>query len=171
MEKFRAKLPSFSMMTRWEKLLLVVCLALVVALIVVVCVSANIRVNMHREYTGVRNSLGESLRSDMSMMIQTFNMTTVPNAPLRDSVIPQMKNYFIAASTLNDALTQCFGPQYRVMTDADISAISNAFNAYESALRSDGPTDLAQADMLACMNRLSELLNARFSGGTLRAAR
>ena len=49
--------------------------------------------------------------------------------------------------------------------------IATAFSAYESAFRNEAPTDLAQADMLACMTRIRELLVARYSQGVLRAAR
>ena len=171
MEKFKASLPDFSEMSRREKLLLGACLALVVALIVVLCISANMRVNMQRNYTTVRSDLGESLYSNLYMLIQTFDMTTVPNADLRNAVIPQMKNYFIASTTLNEALTKSFGARYRLLTDADISSINTAFSAYESAFRNEAPTDLAQADMLACMTRIRELLVARYSQGVLRAAR
>jgi len=171
MEKMRARLPEFSELSGREKALLAICLALVIALIATICISINIRVNMQREYTSVRRSLGEQLYTNMSMLIQTFDMTTVPNADLKNAVIPQMKSYFVAATTVNEALSQSFGPRYRLLTDADISAVNTAFGAYESAFRSESPTDLAQADMLACMTRMSDLLTSRYSGGELRAAR
>ena len=171
MEKVRASLPEFSELSRQERILMGVCLALVIALIVVTCISINIRVNMQHEYTAIRSNLGESLYSNLYMLIQTFDMTTVPNADLRNSVLPQMKNYFIASTTLNEALTKSFGQRYRLLTDADISAINTAFSAYESALRNEAPTDLAQADMLSCMTRVRELLTSRYNEGVLRAAR
>ena len=171
MEKLRTKLPDLSQLNHREKALLCVIAGLIVALIVVTCISINIRVNMQSEYTAVRDRLGEALYSNLYMLTQTFDMTAVPNADIKNSIIPQMKNYFIASTTLNEALTKSFGARYRLLTDADISSINTAFSAYESAFRNEAPTDLAQADMLACMTRIRELLVARYSQGVLRAAR
>ena len=171
MEKIRAGLPRFSELSRRERVLLAVCAVLVAALIASVCISVNMRVNMQREYAAVRQELGKLLYSDLYMLIQTFNMTTVPNADVRNVIIPEMRRYFVASDALNEAITNAFGQRYRLLTDADVSAINAAFNAYESAFRSESPTDLAQADMLACMNRVRELLASRYSGDVLRAAR
>ena len=171
MEKIKAKLPELGQMSHREKALLCVVAGLVVALIVVTCISINIRLNMQREYTEVRNRLGESLYSNLYMLTQTFDMTTVPNADVRNSIIPQMKNYFIAATTMNEALYNIFGQRFQVLTDSDISALRTTFSSYDSAFRSDAPTDLAQADMQSCMDRVRDLLNSRFSEGVLRAGR
>lgn len=171
MEKIRAKLPDLSQLSQRERALLCVVIGLVVALIVVTCISINIRVNMQREYTQVRDRLGESLYSSLYMLTQTFDMTAVPNADVKNSIIPQMKNYFIASTTLNDALVNNFGQRYQVLTDADVSTLRTAFNSYEAAFRSDSPTDLAQADMQGCMERVRELLNSRYSEGLLKAGR
>ena len=46
-----------------------------------------------------------------------------------------------------------------------------AFTAYETAYRNNAPTDLAQSNMRACMDRIKELLNTRYSQGVLRAGR
>ena len=171
MEKIKAKLPELAALNQREKALLCVIAGLVVALIVVTCISINIRLNMQQEYTEVRDKLGESLYSHLYMLTQTFDMTAVPNADVRNSIIPQMKNYFIAATTLNEQLANSFGPRYQVLTDSDISTIRTTFNAYDAAFRSDAPTDLAQADMQACIQRVRELLNSRYNEGILKAGR
>ena len=171
MEKIKAALPNFSEMTHREKTLLIVGGALLLALLAVTCISINIRVNMQHEYTSVRSRIGESLYSNLYMLTQTFDMTTVPNADVKNSVLPQMKNYFVAATTLNEALVNSFGQRYQVLTDADISTLRSTFSAYDAAFRSDAPTDLVQADMKTCMDRIRELLNSRFSEGILRAGR
>ena len=145
--------------------------ALVVALIIITCISINIRVNMQREYTTVRSQIGETLYSDLYMLTQTFDMTSVPNADIKNAVIPQMKNYFIAATALNEQLNNIYGQRYQVLTDSDVSTLRAAFNAYDAAFRSDAPTDLVQADMQLCMERIKELLAARYSEGILRAMR
>ena len=171
MEKIRAKLPELSALSHREQALLCVIGGLVVALVVVTCISINIRVNMQIEYTDVRDGLGSSLYSNLYMMTQTFDMTSVPNADIKNSIIPQMKNYFIAATTLNEQLTNSFGRRYQVLTDSDVSTLRTTFNAYDAAFRSDAPTDLAQADMAACMQRVRELLNTRYNEGILRGSR
>ena len=171
MEKIRARLPELSELNHREKALLCVIAGLLVAIIVVTCISINIRVNMQQEYTEVRDSMGEALYSNLYMLTQTFDMTAVPNADVKNSVIPQMRNYFTAATTLNEQLVNNFGAHYQVLSDADISNIRTSFNAYDAAFRSDAPTDLAQADMATCMQTVRDLLNSRYSEGRLRATR
>ena len=171
MEKAKATLPSFSELNVREKVLLIVCAVLLIALIAACCISINMRVNMQREYAKIRNAIGDSLYSNLYMLTQTFDMTSVPNADIQNSVMPQMRNYFVSSTTLNELLSKCYGQRYKLLTDADVSSINTAFSAYEAALRSGGPTDLAQADMQAGMSMVRELLNTRFSEGALRAAR
>ena len=171
MEKIKAHMPVFSELNRREKGLICIAGALIVALIAVTCISINIRVNMQNDYAAVRTRAAEALYSNLNMLTQTFDMTSVPNADIRNAVIPQMKNYFIASTTLNESLVNNFGSRYQVLTDADVSTIRTTFNAYDAAFRSDAPTDLAQADMATCIQRVRDLLNSRYSEGTLRASR
>ena len=171
MEKIKARLPEFSELTRLEKGLMCVIAALVVAVIVITCISINIRVNMQREYDAVQTRMSEALYSNLNMLTQTFDMTSVPNADVKNSVLPQMKNYFIAAVSLNELMVNAYGPRYQLLTESDISALRIAFNSYDAAFRSDAPTDLAQADMQSCMDRVRSLLSSRFSDGNLRTAR
>ena len=171
MEKIRAHMPALSELNLREKALLSVCAALLAAILIITCISINIRSNMQREYSNVRNQLGSALYSDMYMLTQTFDMTSVPNADVKNAVLPQMKNYFIAATTLNEQITNIFGQRYQVLSEADISTLRATFSAYDAAFRSDAPTDLVQADMQLCMDRVKELLNARYSEGILRASR
>lgn len=171
MEKIKARLPEFSDLTRLEKGLLGVIAALLVAVIVITCISINIRVNMQRDNDAVRARVSEALYSNLNMLTQTFDMTSVPNADVKNSIIPQMKNYFVAATTLNELMGNCFGSRYMVLNDADVSALRTAFSSYDAAFRSDAPTDLAQADMQACITRVRSLLTSRFNDGYLRAAR
>ena len=171
MDKIRAQLSKFPELNRLEKGLLCAIAALLVAVIVITCISINIRVNMQEEYEAVRARMANSLYSNLNMLTQTFDMTSVPNADIKNSVIPQMKNYFIASTTLNELMVNTYGPRYQVLTDADISALRTAFGSYDAAFRSDAPSDLAQADMQACMNRVRDLLSSRFTDGNLRISR
>lgn len=171
MEKLRAIIPDFSLFSWRERVLLAIAAALLVALIAVSCIAVSARVNMQREYAAVRNGIGESLYSDLYILTQTFDMTGVPNADVQNAILPQMRNYFAAATALNEALEKAYGQRYRLLTNADVSAINAAFKSYDSAFQSGASTDLAQADMQNCMNRVKELLSSRYSEGVLRAAR
>ena len=171
MEKIKAHMPVFSELNRREKGLICIAGALIVALIAVTCISINIRVNMQNDYATVRTRAAEALYSNLNMLTQTFDMTSVPNADVKNAVIPQMKNYFIAATTLNEFITNAYGQRYQVLTEADISTLRTAFSSCDAAFRSEGPTDLALADLGACMNRVRDLLNSRFTDGNLKAGR
>ena len=171
MQKNKAGIPAFSELSTREKVLLCACAVLLVVLIASICISINMRVNMQRDYASVRGKLGESLYSNLAMLAQTFDMTSVPNADIRNVILPQMRNYFAASTTLNDALAKCYGQRYRLLTEADVSSINTAFNAYEAAFRSESSTDLARADMQTCMTRVRELLSSRFNEGVLKAGR
>lgn len=171
MEKLKAQLPTFSALNHREKGMLCVIAALLIAVIAITCISINIRVNMQNEYAALRKKISEALYSNMNMLTQTFDMTAVPNADVKNAILPQMKNYFAASVALNELIANAFGPRYQVLSDGDISALRTAFGSYDAAFRSDAPSDLAQADMQSCMNRVRELLNSRFSDGSLKAAR
>ena len=129
------------------------------------------RANIQRDYTAARDQAGEALYSNLYMLMQTFDMTSVPNADVQNAVLPQMREYFTASVTLNSLLGQTYGPKYSVLTDSDVNDITNAFAAYDTAYRSGASADLAQSNMRLCMDRVRELLDSRYSGGTLRPAR
>ena len=171
MQKIKASLPAFSEMSRRERGLAITCIVLVAALLFMACITVNMRVNMQHEYTSIRNTMSEQLYTNLNMLTQTFDMTSVPNADVKNAVIPQMKNYFIAATTLNEFITNAYGQRYQVLTEADISTLRTAFSSCDAAFRSEGPTDLALADLGACMNRVRDLLNSRFTDGNLKAGR
>ena len=171
MEKIKAHLPAFSQFSRLEKSLLCIISALLVAVIAITCISINIRVNMQKDYNAVRTRMSESLYSNLNMLAQTFDMTSVPNADIKNSVLPQMKNYFVASTTVNELMVNAYGARYQLLTDSDISALRTAFNSYDAAFRSDAPTDLAQADMQTCITRVRDLLSSRFVNGNLKTTR
>lgn len=171
MDKSKAHKPAYTAFSPREKTLLCVIAALLAAVIAITCISINMRMNIQNEYAAVRTRMEESLYANLNMLIQTFDMTSVPNADVKNSVIPQMKNYFIASITLNDLIGETFGSRYKALSDSDISAIRTAFSSYDAAFRSDAPTDLAQADMQSCITRTRSLLNARFSDSRLKYSR
>ena len=95
----------------------------------------------------------------------------MPNIDVRNAILPQMRNYYIASVTLNNLLIQTYGSRYAVLDEADIESLTNAFTAYEAAYQNNASTDLARADMQLCMDRVKELLNTRYSQGVLKAGR
>lgn len=170
MEKTKAKLPVIGRLGA-KKILMIAGIAAIVALIILLCISINMRAHIQSEYASVRNQIGESLYSNMYMMMQTFDMTSVPNADIQNAIIPQMEDYFVASTTLNDLLSNAYGQKYVVMTSDHVSALQNAFAAYDKAFASGASTDLAYADMQSCMEMVRELLTGRFSEGVLKPLR
>ena len=171
MENFRAGMRAFSSLSPRRKAGVVGALALIVALIIALCISIGMRSNIQREYTAARNQAGEALYSNLYILMQTFDMTSVPNADVRGAILPQMRDYFVASVTVNNLLTTTYGPRYTVLTSGDINDLTDAFKAYETAYANNTSTDLARSNMQLCMDRIRELLNSRYSQGTLKAGR
>ena len=171
MENVKTGLPAFSALSARNKAILCAGVVLLIALIIALCISINIRSNIQREYTAARNQAGEALYSNLYILMQTFDMTAVPNTDVRNAILPQMRDYYVASITLNNLLAQTYGSRYAVLTESDINSLTSAFAAYETAYRDNTPTDLAQSNMQTCMNRIRELLNSRYSQGVLKASR
>lgn len=171
MERIKAYQRAFLGLSPRRKTVVCIALALILALTAALCITINMRANIQREYSQVRGQIGEALYSNLYMLMQTFDMTQVPNANTESVIIPQMREYFVASTTLNDLVKRALGQRYAVLTDSDIKSINSAFSAYNTALASGSSTDLAQADMKNCMTRVRELLTSRFSEGMLKAAR
>ena len=171
MENVKASIRAVSSWSARKKALACAGAALLIALIVALCISINIRSNMQEEYTAARNKAGDALYSNLYILMQTFDMTGVPNTDVENAILPQMRDYFIASVTLNNLITQTYGARYTVLTEGDVNDLTAAFTAYEAAYRNNTPTDLAQSNMRACMERVRELLNTRYSQGVLRAGR
>lgn len=171
MEHVRAGIRAFSGLSARRKAVVVASVCLIAALVAALCISIGIRSNMQRKYTAARNQAGEALYSNLYILMQTFDMTGVPNADVQNVILPQMRDYYMASITLNTLLSKTYGPRYAVLGEADLNNLNSAFTAYEKAFASNSPTDLAQADMRACMTRIRELLSARYSQGVLKAAR
>ena len=149
----------------------ILALGLILALAVALGVALNLYSTAQRRADAVRNRIGEALYAELNLMMQTFDMTSVPSADVQNIILPQMKELFHRASALNEVLGEAYSPKYQVLTGNDVSAIESAFSTYESAFRDGTSTDLAQSNMLACMMRIRELLDTRYASGVLRALR
>ena len=146
-------------------------LALIVALIVALCISINMREDMHRRYLGVRDHIGADVYANLNLMSQTFDMANVPEADIQHGILPQMKELFYGAVALNQLLRESYSEKYALLTDADVAGIESAFSAFDTAFRTEGSTDLAQSDMQNCVTRVRELLNTRYVSGVLKPTR
>lgn len=171
METLKAGIRAYASLSVRRKAIVLAGLALLVVLIVALCISINMRSSMQRKYTAARNRAGEALYSNLYILMQTFDMTAVPNADVPNAILPQMRDYYVASVTLNNLLAQTYGPKYAVLTEADITSLTDAFTGYEAAFANNSPTDLARSNMQLCMDRVRELLNTRYSQGVLKAAR
>ena len=171
MEVLKSGMRGFSAMSARRKAVAFAGLALIVMLVVALCISIVIRTNIQREYTEARNQTGAALYDNLFILMQTFDSTAVPNIDVRNAILPQMRNYYIASITLNNLLRQTYGARYAVLNEADIESLTSAFTAYEAAYQNNTSTDLARADMQMCMDRIKELLNARYSQGVLKPGR
>ena len=171
MKILKAGIRAFSSLSTRRKAVVLTCLALIIVLIAALCISINMRSNIQRKYTAARNRTGEALYSNLYILMQTFDMTTVPNADIRNAILPQMRDYYVASITLNNLLAQTYGARYAVLTESDITSLTDAFTGYEAAYINNTSTDLARSNMQLCMDRVKELLNTRYSQGVLKAAR
>ncbi|MBQ8963051.1 MAG: hypothetical protein IJ089_04535 [Clostridia bacterium] len=171
MESLRADFRAFSAWSTRRKAVAIGALALILALAVGLIVSINMRANIQREYTAARNRAGQQLYDNLFILMQTFDSTAVPNIDVRNAILPQMRDYYVASITLNNLLAATYGPKYAVLTDSDINSLTSAFTSYEAAYQNNTSTDLARSDMQLCMDRVKELLNTRYSQGVLKAGR
>ena len=171
MERVTAAIRRFSTLSARKKAYVIVPAALIVALVVALCISIGMRSNIQRKYTAARNQAGEALYSNLYILMQTFDMTAVPNADVKNAILPQMRDYYIASITLNNLLGKVYGSKYAVLTEADINSLTSAFTGYEAAYQNNTSTDLARSDMQICMDRVQDLLNSRYSQGVLKAGR
>ena len=171
MESLKSGLRGFSGMDARNKVFVAAALALIVALIAALCISIGMRANIQREYTAAREKAGSALYDNLFILMQTFDSTAVPNIDVRNAILPQMRNYYIASVTLNNLLAQTYGAPYAVLNEADQESLTSAFTAYEAAYQNNTSTDLARADMQLCMERIKELLNTRYSQGVLKPGR
>jgi hypothetical protein len=171
MEKSNFDIGDFSKGSARNKVIAIAVAALIVVLIVALCISIGMRTNIQREYTAARDQAGSALYDNLFILMQTFDSTAVPNIDVRNAILPQMRNYYIASITLNNLLQQTYGARYAVLNEEDLNSLTSAFNAYEKAYQDNTSTDLARADMQLCMDRIKELLNTRYSQGVLKAGR
>ena len=171
MEKLKSDIRDFPAWSIGQKATVIACLALIVVLVAALCISISMRANIQREYTAARDQAGKALYDNLFILMQTFDSTAVPNIDVRNAILPQMRDYYMASVTLNNLLGQTYGPRYAVLSESDINDLTSAFTSYDAAFQNNTSTDLARSNMQLCMDRVKELLNTRYSQGVLKAAR
>jgi len=139
-------------------------------LIVLLCITINMRSHIQSEYTFARNEIGEEAYTELYMLCQTFDQVTVPGQDVQNVVIPTMQDYYLSAQTLNTALGRAFGDEYELLSPENLSALDAAFEAYDSAFRAGKPTGDAQNAMQSCMEMVRSILDGRFKNGVLKAS-
>ena len=133
-------------------------------LIVLICIFAVSASNIRNEYSQARDSIGQRLYNNLYMLIRTYDGITLAGADAEGTIIPTMKNYYLAAGTLDDALSDAFGEHYRLLS----TTLDSAFDAAFAQGRDTGD---AMSSMSACVQSLEQLLAARFdSAGRLLSA-
>lgn len=166
MEKRRAKQPDLPRINPKTAGVLIGCAAVIV-LLVTLCITVVMRSNIQSKYTQARNEIGEEMYTQLYMLCQTFDQVNVPGQDLESVVVPAMEDYYLAAQTLSDVMSNAFGARYGVLTQDNAAALERAFDAYEAAFRGGKSTEEAQTAMQECIDMIRTLLEARFRDGVL----
>lgn len=169
MEKQRLKMPKMPKVNPKTAAVLTGC-AVVIVLLIALCISILMRSNIQDDYTNARNEIGEELYTQIYMLCQKFNQVNVPGQDLEHTLIPQMQEYYLVAQTLNDVLNNSFSPRYNVLTPEAITAMDNAFKAFDSAFSTGRNTADAEEAMQSGMDILRDLLTNRFDDGIIKPA-
>ena len=141
--------------------------AVLCILLIALCINVIMRANMQSKYAAVRNEIGEELYSQLYMLCQTSDQVSVPGADLEDTVIPQLRDYFVAAQALNNVLYNAYGEQYLVI-DSDLeSEMEDVFDAFNTAFKSGKGTDDAESALESCVASIREVLTSRYSDDIL----
>lgn len=169
MEKQRLKMPKLPKVNPKTAAVLTGC-AVVIVLLIALCISILMRTNIQNDYTNARNEIGEELYTQIYMLCQKFNQVNVPGQDLENKLVPQMKEYYLVAQTLNDVLNNSFSSRYNVLTPEAIKAMDDAFEAYDAAFSTGRGTNDAEKVMQSGMDILRELLTTRFDDGIIKPA-
>lgn len=169
MQKRRVRRPDLSKVSPKSAIVAAGC-AVVIILLVTLCITMVMRSHIQSEYASARSEIGEELYTQLYMLCKTFDQVTLPGQDLQNAVIPKMKEYYLAAQALNNALYNAFGARYSVLPQETLSAMDQAFEAYDAAFKGGKSTEEAQGAMQSCMDVIQNLLGTRYRDGILKAA-
>ncbi|HIS03025.1 MAG TPA: hypothetical protein IAA75_03840 [Candidatus Pullichristensenella avicola] len=144
------------------------CAAALIALVLIllVCIFAGNATNMRNEYTRTRNSFGEDLYRNLRMFVRSYDGVTLAGADVEGSILPSMRDYYLAATTLDDAIATAYGRDYQVLDNTTRDAIAGAFEAFDNAFAQGRSTSEAISSMSACVQSVEQLLNTRYDAET-----
>ena len=135
-------------------------------LIVLICIFAANANSAQNEYAQARNAFGEDLYTKLYMFARSYDGVTLAGADVQGSILPSMRDYYLAATTLDDAIATAYGRDYQVLDNTTRDAIAGAFEAFDNAFAQGRSTSEAISSMSACVQSVEQLLNTRYDAET-----
>ena len=135
-------------------------------LIVLICIFASNANRMQNEYALARDSIGEDLYTSLYMFARSYDGVTLAGADVEGSILPSMRDYYLAATTLDDAIVNAYGQRYQLLDATTREAIDEAFEAFDDAYARGDSTNAAVSSMSACVQSVEQLLATRYDSAT-----
>jgi len=143
--------------------------AAVLAAVIVIslCISISACRNMQQRYTTARNRNGEAIYQNLYMLLRKNEETALAGADIEDSILPAMREYFLAARALNETMGDAYGARYSVLTPDQVNALESAFAGYDAAFKGGKSTTDAQNKMNAALQPIETILLERYDSDGL----
>ena len=135
-------------------------------LIVLICIFAANANSAQNEYAQARNAFGEDLYTKLYMFARSYDGVTLAGADVQGSILPSMRDYYIAATALDDAIVNAYGQRYQLLDATTREAIDEAFEAFDDAYARGDSTNAAVSSMSACVQSVEQLLATRYDSAT-----
>lgn len=132
------------------------------ALVLVTCISIHMRAHIQRKYASAADYMQEQAYQQMIEMTRLFARVDEPNVDVQHKLIPSLRARYAAVTALNDALTNGFGKRYAVLNEEQLQAFEAAFEEYTSAYREGMATGLARDDMAECIAGVQLMIEERY---------
>ena len=145
-----------------QTMLRTIAIALVAALIIALCISISMYANMHQQNESVRNRFGEAVYQNLYMLLRKSDELTLAGADIQGSVLPAMREYYLSACVLDEALGDAYGIRYSVMSSDYVAGLGTSFSDYEAALRGGRSTDQTRDALIAVVRQIEPLLLNRY---------
>lgn len=144
------------------------CAAALIALVLIllICIFAGRATHMQNEYTQARDSVGAELYYDLYMFARSYDGVTLAGADVQGSILPTMRDYYVAAVALDDAIVAAYGEGYQLLEANTRSAITTAFEAFDDAYAQGRSTNEAVSGMSSCVQAIEQLLSTRYDEDT-----
>ncbi len=143
-------------------ILRIAAIAIAALLLIGFCISISLYNNMQGRYTNARNELGDAVYQNLYMMRHKGDELSLAGADVQGSVLPTMKEYFVIARAMDDALHEIYGNRYTVMRADQLNALQAAYDAYDAAFKGGRDTTAARDQLLAALGQVDQLLTERF---------